>query len=484
MRTSMEGALLGRKALVRVITLLLLSTLLSGCSLFRRWFADPPNAPPVSTSANLPPVEDSVVLAPITFKGSLTKIEKEIDKLLPFVLGEDDGRFGLEYGVYFPDIRYKGKAVTITGKNNTLESRATLEYRFKLGANPISVSCGYGEPPRQMTVGFDTTIDIDKNWSILSKSNSYTHPENNCSLSIFKSNKTQVIANLVNGKLDQFGKKIDSELPNRTSTLKIKAEEAWKTLQKPIPVVNGVWLLINPSTIEVSKLSINNKDINIALNLAAKPIIRVSTDTPPSSNTLLPHLKIIPNSPIGKFHLALDSFVAYEQASKLADSSYKGRLYPLPSGKQIKIENLRVYGSDSLIIVQVEVSGSLKGTLYLQGTPKYESQTPEGIKDVLTVPNLKYTYETEKFLEKIADWILHDKFEEKLRAAATIPLSIKLEDIRAQAEKALNRDLGDGTRLSGTITKINIAGIYTDSDKFIVRAIGDGSLQLEVGVDN
>src|SRR5574337_325436 len=57
----------------------------------------------------------------------------------------------------------------------------------------------------------------------------------------------------------------------KTRYVRARVAQVWDTLQKPVPVQNGMSLLLNPHAVSVSVLPEQNDDITLIVGLTAKP---------------------------------------------------------------------------------------------------------------------------------------------------------------------------------------------------------------------
>jgi hypothetical protein len=194
---------------------------------------------------------------------------------------------------------------------------------------------------------------------------------------------------------------------------------------------------------------------------------------PSASGTPFPQLKIA--SPSDAFHVALEGQLDFDSASKQVAAQLVGRKYPFLDNKYwIKIEKASVYGTGDVAVVQLGISGDLNGTIYLTGTPQYDSGT-----DILTVPNLDYSLDTKNILAKVADWLLHARFQDSIAQQAHWSLGGRIGALKGQLESALNGTQG-GVVLTGHVASLRVIGVYATSTAFVARVAADGTLHATV----
>jgi hypothetical protein len=97
-------------------------------------------------------------------------------------------------------------------------------------------------------------------------------------------------------------------------------------------------------------------------------------------------------------------------------------------GFSTTIKHVRVFGMpDNALGIELKVKGDIDGTLYVRGTPSYDSAT-----STITMHNFDFDINSESTLLNSADWLLHstalDLISEKLKVSLA-PLTAKLPDI-------------------------------------------------------
>jgi hypothetical protein len=108
------------------------------------------------------------------------------------------------------------------------------------------------------------------------------------------------------------------------------------------------------------------------------------------------------------------------------------------------------------------------------GSPVYNSAD-----DILTFRNLHFTLETKNLLAKVADWLLHSKFEQMLQEKAQIKFSQSLERLVAGGHIVHPLDEGAG-KVRFDITQVQPVGVFVDLQMVHVFIDVDGFGEIEL----
>ncbi len=248
-------------------------------------------------------------------------------------------------------------------------------------------------------------------------------------------------------------------------------DQVWSSVQKPIPLQNGLALLLDPEALSVSVLPDQEESVTLILGMRAQPKI-VGAAVQPSPKPL-PEIAITPAPPKSGFHIALESELPYDQLGREMTDRLKGTTYGGKDGS-VMLEKVRVYGSDQALVAAVDVKGSANGTIYLYGTPVYD---PAARSLALVDPD--YTLETLEVLSRSADWLLHSGLREKLTRRAVWPAGEKIDAARESITAALNRQYGQLV-ISGRITNMRpvAVGLTATGIRTVVEA--DGTVEVKM----
>jgi hypothetical protein len=130
------------------------------------------------------------------------------------------------------------------------------------------------------------------------------------------------------------------------------------------------------------------------------------------------------------------------------------------------------------MLVRAQVSGAVRGVLYLWGTPEIAER---GGRAVLSVPDLQVAVETRDWLTrlKLAAWrAFSGGLESYLRARLTSDVTAQLDEAR----RALSRpfDLGEHARLRVTLDRVEPGAVSSLPGALVAHARLRGAAALDL----
>jgi len=239
-----------------------------------------------------------------------------------------------------------------------------------------------------------------------------------------------------------------------------------------------MWLMLHPKTVMAANPNLANDVVTLSAGITARPEVIISPNAPGASTSPFPPLQPGPTS--NAFHVALVASVSWNDATTLLSKLYLGKEYKAGPFKKINIDSINVLGNGNTMVVEVKVSGSVGGSLFLQGTPTYVRSRAGSVVEDIEVPDLDFTADTRNVILKSADWVLHSTLRNDLRAKAIFPLGTRLTDLQANLQNAINRQLGPTVKLSGKIDNVTLRGVYLANDALTVQAVANGTTQISV----
>lgn len=112
----------------------------------------------------------------------------------------------------------------------------------------------------------------------------------------------------------------------------------------------------------------------------------------------------------------------YQEASKIMTRNFAGQEFSSGS-KKVKVQNVAIWHKTGKMIIALEITGSVNGTLYLSGLPKYNEQTKEIYFDQLT-----YALDTKNKLMRTASWLAQGFVLRKMEQSCRYSLIPNLEE--------------------------------------------------------
>lgn len=339
----------------------------------------------------------------------------------------------------------------------------------------------FGETDLGIKLRFKTKIRMDSTWKIVS----HTEPQGYewITSPILRIGVMEIpikfIGDLIlESQKKELAKMIDQQA-SQTINIKTYAKDIFKTLQSPIEVSSDpkIWLKIAPKSFSMTPFYGQTGNIKSALGLVAstetifglKPSIKI--------DTVLPNLRLT-NVAKNNFFIAISADVPYEYATEMARKMQNGLIYEFKEGKyKIKIEDMLVYGNGDKVAVKTDISGSIKGTIYLTGIPVYDE-----LNQSIFIKNVDFDIDTRNKLLKTANWMMNGAIEKKLEKSLVFPLKDQLNDSKKLIQKTLqNNRIQPGVLLQGKLNTLEPKDVLVTKDG--IRAFVEAKGNLEIKID-
>jgi len=288
-----------------------------------------------------------------------------------------------------------------------------------------------------------------------------------------RSNDEDASASRIRRFLNRQITKVDDNVVN-SDFIRKQASVAWDALQHPIPLTDNLALLLNPQSVHISPPSEQRDQgdkLTVVIGLVARPRIIANNASHPSAPPA-PHLSaVLPGS---SFHIELESELPYDIVGSELAKRLEGRVFARDN-RRIRIEKVRVYGSGESAVLQLGVTGTIKGTIYLKGLPAYDEPSRR-----LYIRDVDYTIETRQVLVKAGDWMFHTRLRESLEDAAKWYIGDRIDELSGFLTKALNRKLSQHVAISGKIDSIRPVAVGLTDNALRAILVLDGAAELNV----
>ncbi len=376
---------------------------------------------------------------------------------------------------------WKAQNFTFSINGNVIEYRVPLKVwtRFawsitKLG---FTVSDNY-EANGAIALTYKTTISLDKNWKLVSKtaSSGFQWIETP-KLSVVGINvPVTPVANLALSQCDKLiSAQIDKSLAEAID-LKKYVSQAWGEMQKPMLISpeNQMWLRVTPRDIYVSPFSTVGNKLNLSIALYSQIESIIGAQPTKNATIQLPEMKYISRAP-QQFNLNLAADVTFDKISEMAKQQLVNKTFA-DGNKKITITNLSIFGSDGKAVFVADVIGSIKGKIYFTGNMVYNKE-----KNALEIAQPQFELKTNNFLLKSASWLAHGIILSKIIPYLTYPLQEDLDKIKNESNKMLsNYTVYGGMALQGKLNQVFVTDFSLVPGAVRVMATVKGNVALKV----
>ncbi len=329
----------------------------------------------------------------------------------------------------------KMRKITLKRDNRTLFIVVPLRISGKVRAKIAGVKIKNETPVEaEINVRLATTLHFDSMWNLIAESKLQKIDwvkEPKLKVGFVKLNLRGQIEKVLTSKESMVIDKADGAIRQLLNTRKV-ASDIWRDIQKPIRInKKGVQVWLNAYGVDLSgQLQETDPDL-ISLMFELKTFTRIyfEDDSIPPPNAVLPQFKRI-DVVNDNLNIYVHSLIRFDMLNSFLNRELADK--PLSAkGFSTTIKKVRVYGTPTGIAVELKVKGDVDGTLYVKGTPAFDSITNK-----FSLQGFDFDISSESSLLNSADWMLHSKVldlvAEKLSLDVT-PLVAQLPKIIFQA---------------------------------------------------
>jgi hypothetical protein len=286
---------------------------------------------------------------------------------------------------------------------------------------------------------------------------------------------TSVADILLKVNLNNYSQNIDKTLAGSINFREI-AEKGWQMMFEPfkIPGDYNAWLMMTPYSI--SLMPIKGAGRNIRLGLMVTTDIECLVDKQPqvAKKSALPVIQSL-EIPGDTFHINLLTDIPYATIERLTLEEVRDSVYTF-GNKQLSFESLHIYGSNGKMAIQTNVNGSLRGTIYLTGTPYFNPADT-----TLRIKDLKIDLKTRNLWMKSAKWLFNGKVERSITAAFAIPFNTNMRELESNLTDFMNhRKLGYGFELNGKLTRTTVTDLMLTPESVKANLVISGKLAIGI----
>lgn len=414
---------------------------------------------------------------PMQISIDVKKLETSINKKMNGLLYEGNNLNNQDLSVKI----WKAQNFSFTVNNNVIEYKVPLKvwtkFAWKVEKFGFTVSDHY-EANGSIALTFRTTIGIDKNWKLTSKTSSSgfqwieTPKINLIGITV----PVTPIANIALSQSDRLiNDQIDLALSQMVD-LKKYISMTWTKIQEPVQVnqENNLWLRITPKDVYLSPFSTSGTNLNMTVSMYA--LIESFMGVKPNANpvTNVPEFKYLQRPP-QQFNLNIATDATFEKISEMAKSQLINKSFS-EGNKSITITDLSIFGSDGKAVFVADVTGSLKGRIYFSGNMIYNPQ-----KNAVEIQNPEFDLRTKNALVKSAGWLLHGFILNKLTPYLTYPVKDDLDKMKNEANKMLaGYKVYEGITLQGALNSITVNRLDLVPGAIRISANVKGNTSLKV----
>jgi hypothetical protein len=163
----------------------------------------------------------------------------------------------------------------------------------------------------------------------------------------------------------------------------------------------------------------------------------------------------------------------YDSASKIITANFQGKEFGSGSRK-IVVQNVAMWQKDSKIIIALDMTGSINGTIYLSGIPNYNSITKE-----IYFDQMDYVLNTKGILTKTANWLMQGVILRKIQETCRYSIKDNLDEGKKSLLPYLNNySPMKGVFVNGTMNDFEFEKVEVTNKAIIAFITTTGKMSV------
>jgi hypothetical protein len=400
----------------KILSIILLTTL-AGCSTTNKIATLKPEP-----SKNVPMIfNTSTSFVSMPMEISLKEIENQLNKSLNGLIYENNN---LEDDKTEMKI-WKTGTIKLIEKNGKIQSVLPLKIwaRFKYGTQFMGLN-----DTRELDLNGTITLVSDvklSNWKMNtnSKIEDFEWTE---TPTILVAGKKVPITYIINPTLSLFkstlSKKIDDAI-EKSCDFKPYVLQVLEKISTPFKTSEEyeTWFKMMPIEVYVTDAILQKS--NISMNLGLKCTMQTMVGQEPKNNFSKDAIAFKPVSKVpDKTTATVAAISTYESASRIITKNFQGKEF-ISGTRKIVVQKVDLWSKDGKMIIALDMTGSINGTIYLSGIPNYNAITKE-----IYFDEMDYVLNTKGILIKTANWLLQGMILKKIQENCRYSIKENLDE--------------------------------------------------------
>lgn len=462
--------------LLSIISIVTAVTFFMSCSSTQKLATlkpEPDDASPIVYN-NVP----SFISLPINIK--LKDIENQTNNLLNGLIYEDNN-------IEDDDIEMKiWKLAPITIKNNNADNsekittilplKATVKYR--IGTKTMGVSL-YNTKEFNLNgiLTLNSKVNLS-NWKLKTQTELSSLDWNESpTMTVF--GKNMPVTYLINPSIKLFKSKIEKKIDEaieKSMDFKPNVLAALEKICTPFQMNEAYesWLRIVP--VEIYSTASHLKNDSFLLQMGMKcnmeTIIGQAPESKFDANKIT--LKAVTKIP-NQITANIVAVSSYADASRIMKKNFAGEEFASGTRK-VKVQDVNIWHKSGKMVIALDLTGSINGTIYLAGFPKYDSEKKE-----IYFDELDYVLDTKNKLMRTANWLAQGIILRKIKESCRYSIKPNLEEGKKTMLNYLNNySPMAGVYVNGKMDDIQFQKIELSHNAIIAFVKVNGEINISV----
>lgn len=296
---------------------------------------------------------------------------------------------------------------------------------------------------------------------------------------ILVAGKKVPITYIINPTLSIFkskvAKKIDDAI-EKSCDFKPYVLNVLETLGTPFKTSEQyeTWFKMNPIEVYVTDAQLQKSKIKMNLGLKCTMLTMVGQEPKNVFDKESVTFKPVATVP-DKTTATVAAISTYESASRIITKNFQGKEFASGSRK-ITVQKVDLWSKDGKMIIALDMTGSINGSIYLSGIPNYNSVTKE-----IYFEQMDYVLNTKGLLTKTANWLLQGVILRKIQENCRYSIKENLDDGKKSLLPYLsNYSPMKGVFVNGTLNDFEFEKVELTNEAIIAFITTSGKLNIKI----
>ena len=433
--------------------------------------------PSPSATGTVPPPPPPAVAAPVAAFAVipvqvtyvLRTLQPTLDSLFPARDSLSAAQCTAARGLVCHQYVYRRDSLQLRGIGDRMQIGTQLAYRAQVGALGRAglAGCGYApETPRRAALSMNVALYWRRDWRIGARDTRLEATlQDPCRIGGLDA--TPTLQALIDRQLAGFAAQVDSAIP-RAANFQPLADSLWRSFSAPMALDSAgtLWLLLDPETVRVVPFAGTGPSLTTALVLYARPRV-VSGARPSARGRPLPPLSL--GEAPSRFTVPVTVELPFADVGRRASELLAAETRT----GSVHVDSVQVRGRGDTVLVDLAVSGTLRGQLAMVSRVRWDADTRE-----LRLDDLEWTLESRNALTRVAATLGAPLVSRAIRRATSggrISVGGQLDATRSELMRKLNGPMGAGAMMGGSVTTLQITTVTTSRTALLVQARLEGT---------
>ena len=238
--------------------------------------------------------------------------------------------------------------------------------------------------------------------------------------------------------------------------------------------VYEAWFKMMPIEVYVTDAVIQKN--KIVMDLGLKCTMQTIVGQEPKNNFNRDVITFKPVTKIpDKTTASIAAISTFESASRIITKNFQGKEFASGSRK-INVQKVALWAKDSKMIIALDMTGSIDGTIYLSGIPNYNPITKE-----IYFDQMDYVLNSKGILTRTANWLLQGTILKKIQESCRYSIKENLDEGKKNLLPYLNNySPMKGVFINGSMNDFEFEKVEINNTAIIAFITATGKMNVKI----